>query len=110
MKIYFNGPDAVIGLHKDGFRDDFQLINDKLFWVQGKLFIRAGNFTLVEYHTIIETGINRNGFVVIGISVPQYHVKGILITHHHPGANRWSPMMTRKIKELNQVANANCPG
>src|SRR5689334_5829681 len=81
MKICLNSADAVSELHKKGFTDDFQLLGNVLLWVQGKIFIKSGEFVILECHTICGTKKRRKEFNVYGIVAPFHNSKGILISH-----------------------------
>jgi hypothetical protein len=102
MKQYLNGMDAVNDLHKKGFTNDFQLIGNDLLWVQGKSFIRAGEFAILEYHTIIETKqkSDEHELIIFGIVAPMHHIKGILINHYKSYTTTTPPVIVKKINEL----------
>lgn len=79
MKIYLTGADAVSDLHTNGFTNDFQLVGNELWWVQEKLCIKMGEFTILECHKIAERG---SSVIVFGIITTDHNIKGILISHY----------------------------
>ena len=100
MKIYSNRTDAINDLHKQGFTNDFQLVGNDLLWVQGKLFIRAGEFSILEYFKISNSKNDMNGFVVFGIVALYHNIKGILLDHYKSYANVTPPVLVKKLNEL----------
>ena len=79
MQIYLTDADAVSKLHKNGFTNDFQLVGNELWWVQEKLCIKMGEFTILECHKIAERG---SSVIVFGIITTDHNIKGILISHY----------------------------
>jgi hypothetical protein len=104
MKTYLNGPDAISDLHKKGFANDFHLSGNDLFWVQENLFIRAGEFTILEYHKIPGSKKRMDEFVVFGIIAPWHNIKGILIHHYKTYTNSTPPVLIKKLNELSTYA------
>ena len=101
MKTYSNKSDAIIDLHKKGFINDFQLSGNDLLWVQEKLFIRAGEFSIIEYFKIKETKNKLNEVVVFGIIAPYHNIKGILLSHLKSNTRATPPVLVKKLNELN---------
>jgi hypothetical protein len=98
MKIYLNGSDAVSDLHKKGFTNDFLLSGNDLFWVQGKTFVRVGEFAILECYEIPDACNIKKGFTVFGIVAPYHRVKGILLNRCH--INHTTPVIMKKLKEM----------
>lgn len=105
MKIYLNGQDAVSGLHKNGFTNDFQLFGNDLLWVQENIFIRAEEFIILEYHKITELKRSKDELVVFGIVIPHHNIKGILVNHYKSFKSITPPVLLRKLVELSLARN-----
>jgi hypothetical protein len=110
MKIYLDGPGAIADLHRKGFVNDFQLFGNDLFWVQEKIFIRAGDFAVLEYYKITEPKKNMDEFVVFGIIAFHHDIKGILVNHYKSYTNNTPPVLARKLKELDIRTSVDCTG
>ena len=104
MKTYLNGPDAISDLHKKGFANDFHLSGNDLFWVQENLFVRAGEFSILEYYKIPGSKTKMNELVVFGIIAPWHNIKGILIHHYKSYTNSTPPVLGKKLNELSTHA------
>jgi len=100
MNDYANAPDAVSELHKKGFSNDFQLSGNDLLWIQESISIRAGEFSILEYHKITRAKYNRNELVVFGILAPYHNIKGILIKHIKSDSDGIPPVLIKKLNEL----------
>ena len=100
MKTYSNCSDAISDLHRQGFTNDFHLSGNDLLWVQEKLFIRAGEFSILEYLKIKEPKNNLNEVVVFGIVAPYHNIKGILLSHYKNNTNVTPPVIVKKLNEL----------
>jgi hypothetical protein len=87
MKIFSNRIDAIIDLHKRGFRNDFQLFGNDLLWVQESL-VRVGEFAIVRYQKI-------NDLIVCGIIARHYDIKGIFTIEKN--ISDLSPVLTRSL-------------
>jgi hypothetical protein len=107
MKNYSNAADTISDLHRKGFVNDFQLSGNDLLWIQERFFIRAGEFTILEYHTIPAAGNNsQDELVVFGIVAPYHNIKGILLKHYKSYTNNTPPILVKKLNELNMQAAA----
>ena len=100
MKSYINGIDAVADLHEKGFTNDFQLVGNDLLWVQEHIFLRAGEFSILEYHRITDLGDKMNELVIFGIIAPHHNIKGILLNHYKSYTPTTPPVLVKKLKEL----------
>ena len=100
MKIYSNITDAVFDLHKKGFTNDFQLIGNDLLWIQEDLFVRAGEFAILEYHKIPPSKNQVHESVVFGITAPHHNIKGILLNHYHSYTDNTPPILVKKLNEM----------
>ena len=108
MNTYLNGPDAISALHSKGFTNDFQLFGNDLLWVQEHAFIRAGEFAILEYHTINDPKDRMNQIVVFVIVAPYHNIKGILLNHYKSYTSITPPILVKKLKELSvQAGNPN---
>jgi len=107
MKNYSNGADIVSDLHSKGFTNDFQLFGNDLLWVQEGIFVRAGEFAILEHHKIPTTNDNEAELVVFGIIAPYHNIKGILLNHYKHYTYNTPPVITRKLNELNFMRGLN---
>src|SRR5687768_5694830 len=105
MKIYSNGPDAIYDLHRKGFSNDFQFTGNDLLWAQENVTIRAGEFAILEYQKITGSNYHRSDLLVFGIIALCHNIKGILIKHSKSNAGQSSPVLMKKMNELNRHAN-----
>jgi len=109
MKIYSNSAAVIIDLHKKGFTNDFQLFGNDLFWVQEGIFLRAGEFVIVEYHKIELPENCKEEEIVFGVTAPYHHIKGILLNHYKSYTEGTPPVLIRKLNELKQQVEVNAP-
>jgi hypothetical protein len=100
MKSYLNGIDAIADLHEKGFTNDFQLVGNDLLWVQEHIFLRVGEFFILEYHKITDPGDKMSELVVFGIIAPYHDIKGILLNHYKSYTSTTPPVLVKKLKEL----------
>ena len=100
MKAYFSSSDAISDLHSRGFTNDFQLVGNDLLWIQEGVFVRAGEFSILEYHQIMLPKKNMNKEIVFGIVAPYHNIKGILLNHYKSYTEVTPPVLTKKLKEL----------
>jgi hypothetical protein len=107
MITIINGPDAINSLHQKGFENDFQLLGNNLFWIQGNLFIRAGEFSILEYHEIHRSKNNIDEIAAFGIIALYHNIKGILIHHYKSYTNSTPPVLVKKLNELSIHAAIN---
>jgi len=96
MKIYSNTADVIYDLHKQGFTNDFCIVGNDLLWIQENLFIRMGEFVIVEYHRIEES-------IVFGIIALHHNIKGILLNRPKSNSKNISPVLVKKLNELNNL-------
>ena len=102
MKIYSNSVDAISDLHEKGFTHDFQLFGNDLLLVQEGIFVRAGEFAILEYHKIKSGTNDGEEEIVFGVAAPYHHIKGILLNHYKGHTDGTPPVLVRKLKEMNQ--------
>jgi hypothetical protein len=100
MKSYSNGPELIGDLHRNGFTNDFQLFGNDLLWIQEGIFIRAGEFDILEYHKITHPEDGTDQLVVFGIIAPYHNIKGILLNHYKCYTNTTPPILSKKLKEF----------
>ena len=104
MRIYLSGADAVSDLHKKGYTNDFQLFGNDLLWIQEKIIIRAGEFSIVECHKIINPQMNMDRLIIFGIYAPWHNIKGLLVNHYKSDAYATPPVIKKKLNELYVLA------
>lgn len=107
MITYLNGPDAISGLHKKGFENDFQLLGNDLFWIHENVFIRAGDFSILECYKVTKSKSNKHELMVFGIIAPYHNIKGILITNYKSYKTITPPVLVKKLNELSLHAGFN---
>jgi len=110
MTTYSNSAEAVIDLHAKGFTNDFQLFGNDLLWVQEGIFVRAGEFAILEYHEINVKKNRKREQVVFGIIAPYHNIKGILLNHYSSYTNRTPPVLVKKLNELSESGRQNRSG
>jgi hypothetical protein len=96
MTAYSNKTDAVYDLHRQGFTSDFRLAGNDLLCIQENLFIRMGEFAIVECYKIEES-------LVLGIIALHHNIKGILLSKSKTYSKNMSPVLVKKLNELNAV-------
>ena len=100
MNIYSNRTDVISDLHERGFTYDFQLVGNDLLWVQEKLFIRAGEFSILEYFKISDSSNKQDEIIIFGIIALYHNIKGILLDHYKSYSDVTPPVIVKKLKEL----------
>jgi len=98
MKIYFSKCEVVIDLHERGFTEDFQLIGTNLLWVQRKIFLRQKDFSILEYHSFIDS-FGKETFI-FGIIANGLFANGILINHYKSYTDKTPVIIQSKLKEI----------
>lgn len=98
MRKYLIEHEAIIDLHERGYTEDFSLSGNDLLWLQGKTAVRAGEFSIVEFHSFPLQADNRE-LIVYGIHVFSHNIKGILITSV-TGQSSTPPVIIKKTNEL----------
>ena len=100
MNFYMNEIDAIIGLHEMGYTNDFKLSGNNLIWIQGKLSIPAGDFSIMESHRFCNYTKKGRDLVLLGVFAIDHNVKGILIKHSSKYTRSESPIIVRKLYEM----------
>ncbi len=100
MKINLTGQEVIEDLHEKGYTNDFQLVGNDLLWVQKKIFIRAGDFSILECHRFCGGSRDEAGLVIFGVLALYRNVKGILINHYTTYTKDTPPVIAKKIKEM----------
>ncbi|CAN5366122.1 hypothetical protein BH11BAC3_BH11BAC3_35440 [soil metagenome] len=98
MKTYFNKSEAVIDLHERGFTEDFQLIGTNLLWIQRKIFLREKDFSIVEYHSFIDSFGKET--IIFGVFAKGYFASGILINHYKSYTDKTPAIIQSKLKKM----------
>jgi hypothetical protein len=81
MNLHHSEVEAVVGLHQKGFIHDFQFNGTNLLWIQEKISIKAGDFSMLEVHEFSDNGKDQNVSVIYGVLATEHNIKGILIDH-----------------------------
>ena len=102
MLPYYSKEEAVADMHHRGFSNDFQLFGNDLLWVQEKIFVRMGDFAIVEYHKFLNPRTKRTDAMVFGVVSFHYHVKGILLNDYACYSKCTPPVIVKKLNELNK--------
>ncbi len=100
---------AVISLHERGYTHDFHLFGNDLFWTQGKLLIRAGDFNIIEYYRFLDRDANNSETVVFAVIAYSYNVKGILMIHSDNGISNAAPVIRKKLNDFKIRSNDRAP-
>lgn len=98
MKLYFSKSEAVIDLHERGFTEDFQLLGNNLLWIQGKIFLRQIDFSIVECHRFLDTVGKET--IIFGVISNSSLVNGILINHYKSYTNKTPAIIDNKLKKM----------
>ena len=107
MIHYLTSADAIADLHNKGFINDFQIYGNELLWVQEGVFLRPGEFAILEHHKIIKDKNSRDEDVVFGIIATYHNVKGILLNHYKSYTSSTPPVLSLKLNELNFIKGLN---
>ena len=100
MDFYGSEQDAVFGLHKQGYINDFHLFGNDLLWTQQKIFIRVANFSIIEYHRFLKPDKPGREIIVFAVALKQYNVKGIMM-NDYPSYTPGTPaVIVGKIKKM----------
>jgi hypothetical protein len=98
MKIYFSKSEAVIDLHERGFTEDFQLLGKSILWIQGQIFIRQKDFSIVECHSFIDSSGKET--IIFGVTANGFFASGILINHYKAYTNKTPAIIQDKLKKM----------
>jgi len=102
MLPYLSKKHAIAGMHERGFNNDFQLFGNDLLWVQEKIFIKTGDFSIVEYHRFFDTRTKRTDAMVFGVISHLHQVKGILLNDYASYTKHTPAIIKKKLSELNK--------
>jgi hypothetical protein len=80
IKRYETSQQAISALHTKGFIHDFRFEGKSIVWVQEKLSIGEGHYTVLERYDF-STGSNADPLSILAIAAFDQTVKGILIDH-----------------------------
>jgi hypothetical protein len=107
MEIYLSKAAAIAGMHRRGFTNDFQLFGNDLLWIQEKIFIRMGDFTILEYHRFLHESNKSCDTILFGVYSYHHNVKGILLNDYACYTDKTPPVIVKKLNEMNLAcANA----
>jgi len=104
MSIYVNEHDAVYHLHKKRYCNDFHLFGNDLLWIQKKIFIRAGNFSIAEYHRFTHPEQEGREIIVFGIVDTLHNAKGIMLNDYASYTMQTPPVIARKLAAMHAFA------
>jgi hypothetical protein len=100
MKKYIAKYEAIIDLHERGYCEDFQLVGNDLVWLQGKKLIRAGDFSISEYHIFFDSKPLRTSLIIFGVVAFYHDIKGILIHHYKRYPFSIAPVIRKKLNDI----------
>lgn len=100
MEIYLTKTEAIYGLHSRGFINDFSLFGNDLLWIQQKRFIRAGNFSIIEYHRFYDHARKGTEVIVFAIVATLCDAKGILLNDYSGYMSITPPIIIKKLAEM----------
>ncbi|MET0636749.1 MAG: hypothetical protein ABWZ25_12035 [Chitinophagaceae bacterium] len=101
MNIYLTKADAIVDMHERGYINDFQLSGNDLLWVQGKVFLRARDFAILEYHRFSNPKRVGADLILFGVISLLNEAKGILLNDHSHRRPATPPVIEKKLNELN---------
>ena len=100
MNIYLTEQEAIDDLHKKGYDNDFHLFGNDLLWIQKKIFIRPGNFSIVECHRFRNPTKEGKETIVFGIIAISHAAKGIMLNDYSNYTMRTPPVIVSKLAEM----------
>ena len=100
MEIYLTQTEAVCGLHSKGYINDFRLFGNDLLWIQQKEFIRAGTFSIIEYHRFYDRARKGSEIIVFAIVASLCDAKGILLNDYSGYMSKTPPIIIKKLAEM----------
>jgi hypothetical protein len=100
MGIYQTEQDAIYGLHKKGYSNDFHLFGNDLLWIQKKIFIRAGNFSIEECHRFRHPEQEGKEVIVFGIVATKYNAKGIMLNDYASYTVKTPAVIEKKLADM----------
>jgi hypothetical protein len=100
MKKYLAKYEAIIDLHEKGYCEDFQLRGNDLLWSQGKRIIRAGDFSITEYHLFFDSNPLKKSLAIFGVVACCHDVKGILFHYYKNYPYRIAPVIRKKLNDI----------
>jgi hypothetical protein len=103
MEKYITQAEAIIDMNERGYTSDFQLVDNDLFWVQGKYFMRAGDFSVTEYYHFSDSSKRTRGLVVFGVIAFHHNLRGILINDYSKHSKLAAPVLLKKMNEMNHA-------
>jgi hypothetical protein len=103
MKKYATQVEAIIDMNERGYTSDFKLVGNDLFWVQGKFFIRAGDFSVTEYYHFSDPSGRTHGPAVFGVMAFHHNLRGILLNDYSKHTNLAAPVLIKKMNEMNHA-------
>jgi hypothetical protein len=95
MEFYVSERAAIIGLHENGFTEDFAFSGNNILWVQQRVFLSPEEVTVIELHRFGSTPGHK--MTIVALISNFYCVKGILITHQ----------MSHRVENMS-VINKHC--
>jgi hypothetical protein len=110
MENYLTAEAAIFDMHQKGYINDFQLIGNDLLWVQEKIFIRSGDFSILECHRLYYEPNGEAHIIVFGIIAHGYDAKGILLNHYAGYTSSTPEIIRKKIIEMHARSGNQCTG
>lgn len=103
MKIYLTAGDIISDMHLRGFTDDFELIENRLLWVQTRVFLEHDEFAIVECHCFLHASGTQ--MIISGVVSLNEMGKGILINHCSESLCIHPAIIECKIAQLYSIAS-----
>ena len=100
MNIYQNEQDAIYALHKKGYSNDFHLFGNDLLWIQKKIFIRPGNYSITECHRFRHPQHEGKEIIVFAIEVAAHNAKGIMLNDYAAYTMQTPPVIAKKLAAM----------
>jgi hypothetical protein len=100
MNIYLTVQEAIDDLHKKGYSNNFHLFGNDLLWMQKKIFIRSGNFSIVECHRFPGQTQEGKETIVFGIIAIRQNAKGIMLNDYSGYTTRTPAVIVTKLAEM----------
>lgn len=102
MKQYTTASEAIVDMNARGYSNDFQIFGNDLLWVQEKIFIKSGQFAIIEYHRFWHPSQKTSDLIIFGIIAVKYNIRGILTNNYTSLNTIVPPVLLGKLDELAQ--------
>ena len=100
MKIYYSAAEAVAHLKAQGYCNEFHLYENNLLWIQEKILIRDGSFSIQEWH-LFRCGRQKGTVTnVFGILLKENNARGILLNDYAKYSTQTPAVIKKKLDEM----------